>query len=88
VRSVLPRALLRELRLAASGRSDAMVRASAITAGLAITAAAYARSRCFAAGRDSAAGEGAVTTPVAPGSPPDEDRSPQRAPLASERLTP
>jgi glucosyl-dolichyl phosphate glucuronosyltransferase len=88
VRSVLPRALRRELRAAARGSSDALARAAAITAGLAITAAAYARSRGFAAGRDSAAGEGAATTPVAPGSPQDEDHSPRRAPLASERPTP
>jgi GT2 family glycosyltransferase len=88
VRSVLPRALRRELRLAASGRRDAMARASAITAGLAITAAAYARARRFAGGRDSAPGEDAATTPVAPGSPPEADHSPPRVPLASERLTP
>ena len=88
VRSVLPRALRRELRLAASGRGDGVARASAITAGLGITTAAYARSRCFTARREGAAGEGAATKPLAPGSPPDEDRSPQRAPLASERLAP
>jgi GT2 family glycosyltransferase len=45
VRSVLPRAVLRELRRGLAGDRAALQRASAIVAGLAITAAAYAHGR-------------------------------------------
>ena len=49
VRSVLPRAVLRELAGAVRGRPGALARAGAIVAGVAITAAAYARTRLSAA---------------------------------------
>jgi glycosyltransferase involved in cell wall biosynthesis len=50
VRSVLPRAVLRDLRRAAGGRRDGVARAAAIVAGLGITAGAYLWTR-LAAGR-------------------------------------
>ena len=60
VRSVLPRALARELASAARGRPQGLARAGAIVAGLAITTAAYGRSWCSATSRASS------PAPVAP----------------------
>jgi glycosyltransferase involved in cell wall biosynthesis len=57
VRSVLPRALRRELAAAARGRLQGLARASAITAGLTITAAAYGRTWCSPAARHSGAAD-------------------------------
>jgi glycosyltransferase involved in cell wall biosynthesis len=51
VRSVLPRAVLRELRLGLGGDGAALQRGGAIVAGLAITAAAYLRGRIAIAWR-------------------------------------
>jgi hypothetical protein len=47
VRSVLPRAFVRELRAGLRGNRDALGRAGAILAGLLITAAEYARVRAW-----------------------------------------
>jgi len=51
VRSVLPRALRRELGRGLHGQTDGFARAGAIVAGVAITAAAYLRARLAAAAR-------------------------------------
>jgi glucosyl-dolichyl phosphate glucuronosyltransferase len=52
-RSILPRALLRELGRGVRGQPDGFARAAAIVAGLTITAAAYLRTRCSLAVRSS-----------------------------------
>ncbi len=89
VRSVLPRALRRELASAARGRRDGLARASAIVAGLAITAGAYGCSRCAAAVRECTATRAGRSSSGEPGTPPDDAPSATpAAPLASGREGP
>jgi glycosyltransferase involved in cell wall biosynthesis len=52
-RSILPRAMLRELGRGVRGHPEGFARASAIVAGLTITAMAYLRTRCALAVRSS-----------------------------------
>jgi GT2 family glycosyltransferase len=86
VRSVLPRALRRELAGAVRGRRDGLARALAITAGLAITAAAYGRTRWMSAGRLRPGADVGVPPPIRSDPPADDEQSPTgAAPLASER---
>ena len=90
VRSVLPRAVLRDLASAARGRPDGLARASAITAGLAITAAAYGRGRWALSSRSRrpAGDPGAPEQgPPAAGGDHGHTPAPAAAP-ASEPLTP
>ena len=86
VRSVLPRALLRDIACAARGSRDGLARASAIVAGLAITAGAYGCSRCAAAVRPGAAARASRSSSGGPGAAPDDEPSATpAAPLASGR---
>jgi glycosyltransferase involved in cell wall biosynthesis len=52
-RSILPRAVLRDLGRGVRGHADGFARASAIVAGLTITATAYLRTRCSLAVQSS-----------------------------------
>ncbi|MGA2757608.1 MAG: glycosyltransferase family 2 protein [Solirubrobacteraceae bacterium] len=90
VRSVLPRAVGRELAGAVRGHPDGLARASAITAGLAITAAAYGRGRWALSNRSRRpAGDRGTPPQGPPVAPGDHAHTPAPAAApASEPLTP
>jgi hypothetical protein len=59
VRSVLPRAVAREILGALRGRSDGLERAGAIVVGLGVTTSAYLRTRALLLARGRRGGSGA-----------------------------